>query len=134
MDLLCIATYYSCHKYGKLARCILHARCLQHIAVLQYRCGYYLTGRAKICSSSLKATRRLIALGFHKEKEVCQHSHSSVPVLVHTIQAIHCNILPYAIHRYVEVSVLNCVALRRIAILLLIDILGQLYNSPSEHS
>ena len=31
------------------------------------------TGRASICSASLKTTRRLIALGFHTEKEVCQH-------------------------------------------------------------
>ena len=26
------------------------------------------TGRERICSASLKTTRRLIALGFHKEK------------------------------------------------------------------
>jgi len=45
------------------------------------------------------------ALGFHTEKEVCQHSHSSDPVLVHTIHAIHSNILllPYPIYWYVEV-------------------------------
>jgi len=29
------------------------------------------TGRASICSASLKSIRRLIALGFHTEKEVC---------------------------------------------------------------
>ena len=56
------------------------------------------TGRTRICSASLKTTRRLIALGFHKEKEVCQHSHSSDPVPVHTIRAICCNILLYAIY------------------------------------
>ena len=49
------------------------------------------TGRARICSASLKTTRRLTALGFHKEKEVCQHSHSSDPVPVHTIHAIYCS-------------------------------------------
>jgi len=49
------------------------------------------TGRASICSVSLKTTRRLIALGFHKEREVCQHSHSSDPVPVHTICAIYCS-------------------------------------------
>ena len=43
---------------------------------------------------------KLIALGFHAEKEVCQHSHSSDPVLVHTI---HCNILSYAIYIVREV-------------------------------
>ena len=31
------------------------------------------TGRASIYSASLETTRRLIALGFHTEKEVCQH-------------------------------------------------------------
>jgi len=34
------------------------------------------TGRASICLASLKTTRRLIALGFHTEEEVCQYSHS----------------------------------------------------------
>ena len=53
-----------------------------------------------------------------QKKKVCQHSHSSDPVLVHTIHTIHCNILPYAIYRYIEVSALNCTALRCIAILL----------------
>jgi len=81
------------------------------------------TGRARLRSASLKTTRRLIALGFHKEKEVCQHSHSSDPVPVHTIRAICCSILLYAIYWYVKVSVLNCIALCRIAILLHIDIL-----------
>jgi len=52
------------------------------------------TGIASIRSASLKTTRGLIALGFHAEKEVCQHSHSSDPVPVHTIR---CNILPYTI-------------------------------------
>ena len=56
------------------------------------------TGRASVCSASLKTTRRLIASGFHTEKEVCQNSHSSDPVPVHTIRAIHCNILPYTIY------------------------------------
>jgi len=46
------------------------------------------TGRASMCSASLKTTRRLIALGFHTEK-VCQHSHSSDPVPVHTICTIY---------------------------------------------
>ena len=50
------------------------------------------TGRARMCSASLETTRRLIALSFHKEREVCQHSHSSDPVPVHTICAICCNI------------------------------------------
>ena len=82
------------------------------------------TGRARICSASLKTTRRLIALGFHKEKEVCQHSHSSDPVPVHMVCAICCNIIVlYTIYWYVEVSVLNCIALRSIAVLLHIDIL-----------
>ena len=61
------------------------------------------TGRASIHSASLKTTRRLIALGFHTEKEVCQHSHSSDPVPVHTIRAICYNILLYAIYWCVEV-------------------------------
>ena len=65
------------------------------------------TGRASICSASLRTTRKLIALGFHTEKGVSQHSHSRDPVPVHIIHAIHCNILPYAIYRYVEVSVLH---------------------------
>ena len=56
------------------------------------------TGRARICSESVKTTRRLIALGFHKEKEVCQHSHSGDLVPVYTIHAICCNILLYAIY------------------------------------
>ena len=56
------------------------------------------TGRASVCSTSVKTTRSLIALGFHTEKEACQHSHSSDPVPVHTICTIHCNILPYTIH------------------------------------
>jgi len=82
--------------------------------------------RYTVCSASHKTTRKLIALGFHKEKEVCQHSHFSDLVLVHTIHAICCNILLYAIYWYVEVSVLNCIALRRIVILLHIDISRQL--------
>ena len=74
------------------------------------------TGRASICLASLKTTRRLIALGFHKEKEVCQHSHSGDPVPVHMVCAICCNIIIlYTIYWYVEVSVLNCIALCRIA-------------------
>ena len=36
---------------------------------------------ARICLASLKTARRLIAFGFHKEKEVCQHLHSSDPVI-----------------------------------------------------
>jgi len=55
-------------------------------------------GRASICSGSLRTTKRLIALGFHIEKEVCQQSYFSDPVSVHTIRTIHCNILPYAIY------------------------------------
>ena len=61
------------------------------------------TGRAGICSASLKPTKRLIAFGFHKEKDVCQHSHSSDPVQVHIICAICCKILLYAIYWYIEV-------------------------------
>ena len=57
------------------------------------------TGRARICSASLKTTRTLI----HKEKGVCQHSHFSDSVPVHIIHAICCNILLYAIYWYVEV-------------------------------
>ena len=48
------------------------------------------TGRARICSACHKTTRRLIAR-FHTENEVYQHSHSSVPVPVHTKRTIHCN-------------------------------------------
>ena len=55
---------------------------------------------------SLKTTRRLIILGFYEEKEVCQHAHSSDPVPVRTI---------HAIYWYVKFSVLNCIALCRIA-------------------
>jgi len=73
------------------------------------------TGIERICSASLKTTRTLIVLGFHKEKEVCQHSHSSDLVPAHTIHAICCNILLYAIYWYVKLSVLNCTALCRIA-------------------
>jgi len=46
---------------------------------------------ARICSARVKTARRLIALGFHKEKEVCQHSHSSDPVPIYTIRAIYCS-------------------------------------------
>ena len=53
------------------------------------------TGRASVCSASLKTTRRLIALGFSQSKKVCQHSHSSDPVPVHTMRTI----LLYAIYR-----------------------------------
>jgi len=53
------------------------------------------TGRARICSASLKITRRSIALGFSQSKKVCQHSHSSDPVPVHTMHTI----LLYAIYR-----------------------------------
>jgi len=53
------------------------------------------TGKARIYAASLKSTRRLFALGSHTEKEVCQHSHSSDPVPVHTIRAIHCNTYTY---------------------------------------
>ena len=83
------------------------------------------TGRASVCSTSVETARRLIAWGFHTEKEVCQHSHSSDPVPVHTI---HANTLQYIAlrNRLISVSVLNCIALCRIAILLHIDILWQL--------
>ena len=60
-------------QYGILAYCILHARCSQYIAVLQYTGVVIIkpiTGRASIRSASLK---KVIALGFHTEKEVCQH-------------------------------------------------------------
>ena len=46
------------------------------------------TGRASICSASLKTTTRLIAFGFHTEKKVCQFPHSSDPLPVHTIHTI----------------------------------------------
>ena len=52
------------------------------------------TGRASTCSASPESTKKLIALGFHREKEICQHSHSSDPV---TVCTIHCYILPYTI-------------------------------------
>jgi len=50
------------------------------------------TGIERMCSASLKTTRTLIILGFHKEKEVCQHSHSSDPS-----SGLHntCNMLQY---------------------------------------
>ena len=80
-----------------------------------YRCNS-VTGRASIiCSASLKTARRLIALGFHTEKEVCQHLHSNDPVRVHTVRS---NVMPFAIYEYVEVNVLNCIVLRRIAIII----------------
>jgi len=62
--------------------------------------------------------RRLNALGFYTEKEVCQHSHASDPVPVHTIRAICCSILLYTIYWYVKVS---GIALCCIAILLYCD-------------
>ena len=97
---------------------ILQLYCNANVVVIKP-----VTERARICSASLKTTRRLIALGFRKENEVCQHSHFSDPVPVHTIRAICRYILPYAIYWYVEVSVLNCIALCRIAISLHIGIL-----------
>ena len=78
------------------------------------------TGRARICSASLTTTRKFIALGFHKEKVVYQHSHSSDPVPVHTIRAICCNTLLYAIYWYVKVGVLNCITLCQIGIAILL--------------
>jgi len=54
----------------QIAYCVLHARCSQCIAVLHTDVVIIkpVTGRASICSASLKTTRRLIALGFHTEK------------------------------------------------------------------
>ena len=49
-------------QYSKLAYCILHARCSQYIAALQYTDVVIIkpvTGRASIRSASLKTTRRL---------------------------------------------------------------------------
>jgi len=102
-------------QYGKLAYCVLHA---QYIAVLQYRCGYFKSSNTK-SKDMFSKSRTSIELGFHKEKE---HSHSSDPVLVHTIHAICCNIhvLLYAIHVYWYVEVYWIVW--RIAILLHIDL------------
>jgi len=62
----------------------------------------------------------LIALGFHRVKEVGQHSHSNDPVPIH---AIHSNILPYAIYRYVKVYliVLHYVVLQYCYILIYCD-------------
>jgi len=82
------------------------------------------TGRERIGSASLKTTRKWIALGFNKEKEVCQHSHSSDQVPVHTIHAACCNILFYtiiSIYWYVEVCwiVLHYVVLQYYYILIL---------------
>ena len=73
-------------QYGKLAYCtqdvhnIILLYCNTDVIIIKP-----VTEIARICSASLKATRRLIALGFHTEKEVCQHSHSSDSVPVHTI-------------------------------------------------
>ena len=82
-------------QYGKLAYCtqdvhnnIILLYCNTDVVIIKP-----VTEIARICSASLKATRRLIALGFHTEKEVCQHSHSSDPVPVHTIYTIHCSTL-----------------------------------------
>ena len=61
-------------------------------------------GRASTCSASLKTTRSLIALGFHTKKKVFQHSHSSDPVLVHTIRAIHCSIRIALCNNYINMS------------------------------
>ena len=62
-------------QYGKLAYCILLARCSQYIAVLQYTDVVIIkpvTGRASIRSAS-QNYKKVNALGFHTEKEVCQH-------------------------------------------------------------
>ena len=104
---------------------ILHARCPHYIAVLQYVAIIKpVTGRASIYVQRLLKLQEgcIVALGFHTEKEVCQHPHSSDPVPVHTIRAIRCSILPYTIYLYVEVIVLNCIALCRFAVSLHIDI------------
>ena len=87
------------------------------------------TGRVSVCSTSVETARRLIAWGFHTEKEVCQHSHSSDPVPVHIymrnmLQYIALrNILLYAIYWYVEVYwiVLHYVVLQYCYILLYCD-------------
>ena len=52
-----------------------------------------------------------------------QCSHSSDPVQFTQYAQYTAMKLPYAIYRYVEVSVLNCIALHCIAILLHIDTL-----------
>ena len=74
---------------NKLAYCMLHVLyCSTDVVIIKP-----VTGRASICSASLKTTRRFTALGFHTEKEVCQNSHSSDPVPFHTIckyTAIYC--------------------------------------------
>jgi len=52
------------------------------------------TGRAVYVRQVLNYNKiNCLTVGIHKEKVVCQHSHSSYPVPVHTICAICCNIL-----------------------------------------
>ena len=49
------------------------------------------TGRASVWPASLKTTWKLIALGFHTEKEVSQHSHSRDPGVDLGLQVQHRN-------------------------------------------
>ena len=100
-----------------IAYCILRAGRSQYVAALQYTdVGIIkpVTGIAKICSASLKTTRRLFALGFHT---VCQCSYSSDPVLITrtTLQYIALHIISICQSKYI--------ALRCIAVLLHIVIL-----------
>jgi len=61
-------------------------------------------GRARIRSASLKTTKRL---GFHKEKEVCQHSYSSKQVPIHNTH----NMLQYIAVRNILVCQSKCIEL-----------------------
>jgi len=90
-------------QYDKLAYCVLHARCSVLYCNTDVVIIKPVTGRARIRSASLKTTRRLIALDFHKEKEkeVCQRSHSSDPVPIH-VRAICCSI--YCSMQYIGMS------------------------------
>ena len=108
------------------------AYCMQDVHTILLYCNTNVaiikpvTGRASIYVQRLLKLQEgcivALAIGFHTEKEVCQHPHSSDPVPVHTIREIRCSILPYTIYRHVEVIVLNCIALCRFAVSLHIDI------------
>ena len=80
-------THQSCHNMANrhIAYCMQDVLyCNTDMVIIKP-----VTGRERIYSASLKTTSKFMA---HKE-EVCQHSHSSDPVPVHTICAICCNIL-----------------------------------------
>jgi len=91
-------------QYGKFAYCMQDV----HNILLYCNTGVVVikpvTGRASTCSASLKTTR-LIALGFHTRKRFVN---------------IHIPVIQFQFTQYmhVKVSVLNCIALCRIAILL----------------